>query len=114
MLFSSLTEFSRLLPYLLITNDLDFLCFMNRTFEWEREVYIVVPKKGKKWRKKGQSAILSVVASFFAFFHPFGEAYRYYFEILTLVGVGLVMDLCSSWALHALLSFFFFFLDTLT
>ena len=66
-------------------------------------------KKGKKWRKKGQSAILSVVASFLAFFHPFGEAYRYYFEILTLVGVGLVMDLCSSWALHALLSFVFFF-----
>ena len=110
MLFSSLTEFSRLLPYLLITNDLDFLCFMNHTFEWEREVYIVVPKKGKKWRKKGQSAILSVVASFLAFFHPFGEAYRYYFEILTLVGVGLVMDLCSSWALHALLSLFFYWI----
>ena len=52
MLFNSLTEFSRLLPYLLITKDLDFLCFMNHTFEWEREVYIVAPKKGKNGGKK--------------------------------------------------------------
>lgn len=65
-------------------------------------------KKGEKMEEKSQSVILSVLAFFFpAFFHPLGEAYGYCFESLTLVGVGLVMDLCSSWALHALLSFLF-------
>ena len=78
MLFNSLTEFSRLLPYLLITKDLDFLCFMNHTFEWESEVYIVAPKKGKKWREKGQSAILSVLA----FFWPFSILLEKHIDII--------------------------------
>ena len=101
-------------------NFLDSAIFVDHQRPWFfmfHESYIWVgegsvyscSKKGKKMEEKRPVCYLISSSIFFAFFHPFGEAYRYYFEILTLVGVGLVMDLCSSWALHALLSFFFFF-----